>query len=523
MSGLHMNNVLHLWHEGLLRADLVVSAVPLDEEAFQKVPDRVDWYIDVRPAVSPDRPWSEILANASLPDKRVQPLFHPYRFAMMVVLSETLRVRAPGMMRLYNLARLAEWLEGRVVPREGEQSSPHFSESWEALQTWCELAVVLEPTMFSQVFRSQRIVSSGLDVIRGDFKQYEALLQGHWSRLADALRSIGEETLVSIHRRFCDAARELDPNREIHTLLHLLDVKRRERIHGTLGGCLHLLTVAEVIRRSAERALEIRMLEEDEAGAGGMFRDAKQALYGSDRLLDGGYDVRDMMRRLSLDYGLKARCYVEGATEYGAMRSALEGFPSISVIDLQGQVVERRRKGVAFAESLREDAKQKIYSYVLLDGDVGDNVRAVRKTAERDEFFGAFHVGCPDIEYENFSAAELAQIIWGFIQADEEMRRFSDEEGFEHADVVGLVGVCTSSRELFDALKKVPQISLSKGERWGEALMAHAARHPEREDGTERPLLALVRQVVHSTRVPYGPSVERFRVDPDTGMVVDRQ
>ena len=89
---------------------------------------------------------------------------------------------------------------------------------------------------------------------------------------------------------------------------------------------------------------------------------------------------RNFFGQLGLDASIKVRCYVEGATEHGAYASAFSEFGSIEFIDLAGRFVQSGGKGLAFAQSLKNDKAHHIFSAVCLDADRGDNLRTLRKS-----------------------------------------------------------------------------------------------------------------------------------------------
>jgi hypothetical protein len=488
VDGLHENNVLRLWQEGLLRADLVLAQGD-PGAGFEPVPGRAGWYTDARLPPDLADAWDELLAETPLPERGVLPLFHPHRFPLMVALMQMLEVPVPGAIRLYSLERLAE-LAARA---SGPRPCDGLADAWESLQSWCELAVALV----------QR--------------------EGEDEGILELVQSIGEPALRAIHARLCEAAMALDDNRDVHTLLRFLDAHRRAGISGPLGACLQLLEMAERIRRAAESALAVELPEEDEAGSGALLDGAKKKIYGSTRLLDDDRSAKSLVRLLQLEGGLKVRCYAEGAPEHGALCAALRHVPGVAIVDLRAQLVDAERRDAAFAESLRADISQRVYSYVLLDGRREDSLWVVTRAAEQEELFGGFRVSAPDLEFENFGAAELAEVLWSLIRASEDMRAFCEDARFAFEDLLARVEKCSSAGELFRRLEAVPELDLRRNERWGEALMQFATRHPNRADGSERPLVAIAREVVHATRVPYTCSWDRLRVDPTTGRLIERQ
>ena len=63
----------------------------------------------------------------------------------------------------------------------------------------------------------------------------------------------------------CREAEALEPNKEVHLILRLTERKYRlEKVKGVLGGATYLLTMAEMIRRSAETVFGTELPEEAE-------------------------------------------------------------------------------------------------------------------------------------------------------------------------------------------------------------------------------------------------------------------
>lgn len=288
---------------------------------------------------------------------------------------------------------------------------------------------------------------------------------------------------------------------------------------------MHFLAMAESIRRAAEAALATPLPEEDEIGPGQWFPGARKMLYGSDRVFDASpRELRDYLTLLGLDFGVKVRCYVEGATEYGALVHAVGDLGHVQIIDLSGSFAERRGKGLAFAESLESDKKAGIFSVILLDGDRGDNVRLVERAAKEERFAGSYFVAKPDFEVANFSAHELISLAVS-------LSRVSSLTSEPVADlttrILGAGPSVTSNGELFSLLADHGVSDVGKDERWGKTLMAHAIAHPTFGDddaraGKRRPVLEAVEVILRIRRVGFLRSVARERVDPFTGRSISR-
>ena len=104
-----------------------------------------------------------------------------------------------------------------------------------------------------------------------DFKKEEAFyseLRTQYEDCKKLLLEIGPDEVRRILSELCGEAEKLEPNADMRRLLRLTKRYRIERVKGKLGGSVYLLTIAEMIRRAAERVFEIELPEEDESGRG---------------------------------------------------------------------------------------------------------------------------------------------------------------------------------------------------------------------------------------------------------------
>jgi hypothetical protein len=74
-----------------------------------------------------------------------------------------------------------------------------------------------------------------------------------------------------------------------------------------------------------------------------------------------------------------------------------------------------------FRDSLQADIKDQIYSVVMIDGDLQENVKVVvgatrvNQTSENEGMFGRFFLARPDFELANFEKEELEEILWKWV------------------------------------------------------------------------------------------------------------
>lgn len=560
-------DILQLWRLGFLKADLISSDRRLRRQGFLRR-GRNEYgeslYSDERiPHVRPGARKSLITRKdiTGEQDKDIEPLFHPFRYFVLYHIDRVLRPTVHRMVALrserdylrlsrFSFANLSRWLRSDGAA--------------EALERWNDiaaLAIGTEPCQYERVVGGfitipNQLLDDVLAVTDMDRAINDAMAKLHTQvddyqeQLLPYYQQAGIERLEEARQQLCTAAERLDPNKDVHTLLRLVRGDTRLKLRGPLGGCMLLLTMAEILRRQVEQSFTVCLPEEDERGFGWIPQGVKQQIYGAERLLDGSRTVEQtFIRQFGLRAGLRLRWYAEGKTEFYALRSVFEAFgftTDVDVIDLHGQVVE---KGVlGFRQSLRDDTAKHVYSFVSLDADVPDNVRAVRKAVADGEFFGQFFISTPDFEFGNFTLAELEEILWRFANR---MKRESDaasadaelgvgvgvasrHDGGDEPDVLppdgrvtlrnGIAG-CTTGKQLMKAAQRaLPEYlgHIGKDEEWGIALMQYAWRHTSMPSGQLRPITEAVRAGFQARDVNYERMRQDYETDINTGRFVQR-
>jgi len=109
---------------------------------------------------------------------------------------------------------------------------------------------------------------------------------------------------------------------------------RLEKIKGRLGGSIYLLTAAEMIRRAAEQVFDTQLREENDLDS----EQLNAYRYGSERLLDDYKARGEFIRDLHLDHGLRLRSYVEGDTEFAALKAEFGANEAVEVVNLRGNI-----------------------------------------------------------------------------------------------------------------------------------------------------------------------------------------
>ena len=402
-----------LWQIGLLRADLIASTEPIEQQGLVNIgnDERQLVYADLRPILHKPEGWTDALSEPGQVRDDIQLRFHPLRYFVLHHLERVLGLHVAPIQIL--AAEHYTRLVNREVKEFGKWSaSQEFSERityWNDLAT---LAIVTEPCVYEAIFHRFSIP------VQIEEESFRVALGDYCKSLSELYKRLKKVQIHQFRQDLCIAAELLDHNPGVHTLLRLGSGEMRLKLRGKLGGALLIKAMAEMIRRAAEYYSDVELPEEDELGLGSWRKDAKQKVYGSPRIFDGDRSVSlEVVRQSLLDYGARLRWYVEGSTEYGAIQRIVQPYSvGIEVINLRGQFVEKGAKGLAFRESLREDLKQSVFSFVTLDGDQEDNIRLVRAAAQNDDFCGRFFVHSPDFEFANFTLTELEEIIWNIAE-----------------------------------------------------------------------------------------------------------
>jgi hypothetical protein len=502
--------VVSLWRAGILRADMLTVKPRNEVPGFVMVSKNRDKrsFSDARHIEPRPRGFGGAFADPP-PDlfTEVELFFHPFRFYVLYHVARVFRSNASTTQYLASTAGALRIAQHDIDALDSWTSSEKFGERFDYWNTVTELAIVSDPIGYPAVFNERRVPTTSEE-------KFEARRNRYGRQLFAFLAGLGAGEIDRSRDNLCQNAESLDGNKTTHVLLRLMSSHERHKLRGTIGGCMLLLTMAEVIRRAAEEALKKDLREEDELGFGQWMKGARKAIYGAERILDAAVEVRrDFLTSVGLDAGVKVRCYVEGDTEIGALRSALGGAPQVEFVNLRGQFVERGGRGLQFVGSLANDKRSHIFSVVVLDGDDEDNLRAVKKAAKDGIFFGRFFVQMPDVEFANFTLDELIAVAAELAQAKSVVPPSIDE----------IKSAVVSTVKAF--LHQLDTVGLSvvrKGDDWGTGLMRHAVKSETLPQGHKRvgtvgPLIEVARLLVQGRQSGYLRSVEKFMVDSETG------
>ena len=506
-------DIIGLWKIGLLRADLVISDVPVDYSGLSRLENCSEpfeyAYCDLRRLEHRPEGYGSAFQdheNGSLEDSLA---FHPFRVYVLHHVKRTLQISTSNTQYLLYQPGILNIVEHFQEGAKRWTSSIEFGERFHYWNQIAETAAVVEPMTFDVVYRDREPAPIGTPVAGGfEFSLREMFVK------------TGKIVLRQMLSDLALAAETLDENRSVHVLLRLMKWREREKLKGQVGCAMHFLAMAESIRRSAEQAFAEPWPEEDEIGPGQWFPGARKMLYGNERVFDAPRrDLRDYLTQLGLDFGVKVRCYVEGDTEFGALAHAAGSFDHVQLVNLSGSVAERRGKGLAFVESLEADMNSGIFSVVVLDGDREEYLRMLRKAADGGRFHGCFFISQPDIECGNFSVSELIETA---IQEYQKNNLGANDVNVATRVLLTQASQVRNNGNLFDLFKSQGLTHLRKSESWGKALMELAIIHPvfppeDLRAGQKRPIIEAAELLIRMQDIGFFRSLAVERLDSRSG------
>ncbi|KPL81953.1 hypothetical protein [Herpetosiphon geysericola] len=508
------SHITQLWQLGLLRADLIKSNEEIDLKGLILVNNQKGNYIyvDTRILERSNIKWVESIENLPKIRSNIEILFHPFRYYVLYHLQRVMKLQISPM----------QILRAKSYPGLLDNSISMFTD-WsntngflDVINRWnniSSLAIVTEPFAFIRMFRTR---SHPLGF--SNTQLYKAI-QDHWDEAKLLYQKISLELLQSIHQEISVTVENLDSNVEIHNIIRLSkDDTLRLKVLDNLGGAMYIRTMAEMIRRGIEDVYDIELLEEDGVRYGPASREIKIEEYGAGRLFDHDRKViSEYLKQKHLDYGIRIRWYVEGSTEYGALKKAISMYnmSDIEIRNLRGKFVESK-DALSFRESLEQDMSSSIFSFISLDGDRSDNMRVVRKAAETELFLGFFSVSEPDFEFKNFTSLELAEVLWSMAP---ELHNNLDMKNL----LLEIVSDSTNAKDFFEkALSISNQFRVGKGEAWGEKLMEYAMEN-QKINGETRQILEAIDTSMTIEHDQFIYTKELCRVDPLSGLIIERK
>ena len=445
----------------------------------------------------------------------ITPLFHPFRCYVLYQIYNKLKVYFVSEQTLLNTKGFDQLISLHIESYNYWSSKEDTSlllKYWNCLTS---IAVISEPSVHRIIFN--KVTWD----ISDNYKSILDRLKKIQEKVVNILQTIGEVHIEYYRDEICTDAETIDPNKNLHLIIRLMKSNERKDLKGHISSAILFLTMAECLRRNLENTFQKKYPEEDECGFGEVSRSAKRLPQSSTRVLDGDRVVANQfLRRFGLDYGIRINVYVEGNTEFEVLNSEFSTNSSVLIINLRGQFKEKQGKGVSFRESLRNDIKSKIFSLILLDGDVSENYRAVRKAAELNEICGMFFVSKPDFEFQNFKIDELTEIAF----------QLAVKKGLKNHSLDELkknTVKAKSAKEFFKILHDISPffLSITKGGNWGKELVKYAIKNPngkEFGDENDRLINHVIRIIYNGFNVSYEITRQKYKVDPESGKLIER-
>jgi len=510
--GISMSHIeiVRLWQLGLLHADQVRSTRRIRKAGLAEIgtTSRGEYaYADARP----HRTFSSGLAAAATRLKELPSYmrlyFHPFRFCVICQYQKSCQLYPPptDLTPLSGIQKLQKHYSSLQMH---SGTTDHLRTFFKA-NGIASLAIAAEPCVYPLIFRSRRFRTL-------DQTTHLQHVRDHWTQIEEIYKKIGERSLKEVWELLGWYSASLEPNSGLHEKLRLASSEvREEKLRGPLAGAVYLKTIAEVIRRAAERALQTEWPEEGETWS--YTAAYKQHLYGARRIFDGDPRISSRVLRMWWpSVGLHVRWYVEGETELGALEHHFGQNPAgIDLVPFRGTA------SGWLADQLRNDFKNGTYSFVSFDRSVKDkqNYKWFRKRVEEGKFFGVWYVSEPDFEFANFSLEELQEILW-------QMATENKARSERRPDFLKLTMNCRNGKELERCTSKFVELKrFSKGKDWGRRLMQFAETHPLREGKEDRQIISALRDGCRGAAGWFNHWLDRsmFQIDPETGRFVEKK
>lgn len=519
IGGFPYHGLRLLWRLGFIKADIILSERPLDFDGLTELGSESGRRIIADTRSLPHRPqgWTGCASTPPEVPRDTRLLFHRFKLFTLRQIEEFSALRASAIQMLLNADGFSKIVEFNVEAYNHWTSQPEFSDWIDYYNAVPMLAAAIEPCV--------------QDAIYGRFKapwrmekqRYWDLIDQHWADVSPVISAVGPKNVEKLLSEIAFDRDGIDPHRDLQTFLRLCGKEVWDSLKGSLGAAFTYRLMGEVLRRGAEKALAMEFREEDEVGRGYMLPGVKAELYGAERLLEADRRVRaDFVRKNFVDFRVAARWYVEGDTEAAFIEELFGGAArrGVVVANLCGRV---REKGVAFADSLRADEANGVFSFILLDGDCSLYVKTVKEEAAADTFCGWFFLSEPDFEFANFSIDELAEAIWGMVLAQAETRGDSLPTESVRIGLREAVAETKSGKELEHAAAKYLfplGFRFSKGSAWGAALARLVGQGIDRYQS--RPIVEAIRIVARSAGASFSRMRLNYVVDPDSGQLRER-
>lgn len=502
------SDIYNLWCLGFINADAIYSKTSINLPDIEYIGNNYydsKVYIDRRKPVVLEK-YLSAFQNIPKYNESMKLYFHPYRcFVLYELAIKFFNSAAVPSYLMQNAEGYAQVIQWHLERFEKSMQNSISKDILSYFNTLVSLSTIIEPI-------THRIVYENISInYPHSFEQITLELEKLRNQTSELLQEIGEDRLVYYKNEFCQTAASLDSNNNLHLLIRLMRNNIRSHLKGQIAAAMQFKEASEGFRRIMEFMYEKEFPEEDACGYTTVNQQHKIKIYGHTRILDGNKKISNLfIRNLGLDFGIKINVYVEGETEFGAVKFVFNNENRVAVINLRGSFVEAKGKGLAFRGSLRKDIDMQIYSFVVLDADKEDNLRVVKKAAENEDFFGEFLISNPDFEYGNLSTNELCQIVSTNDITKETLLEKTTE--------------CNSADDFFKVLYQLNsdfRSTYKKGEAWGATLAKYLLECYG--DNDEKPFVHLVKTIYRTLNSnSYKYDFESLKTDSITGRLTNK-
>lgn len=486
------DDIKRLWYLGFINADIIKSKNKLNINAIIQIDVKNDFFIYLDKRVLSKNSKSNCLSHYS-DDENIKLYFYETRLYSIYHVERILKNNIGTMQILtydkgfneageHHIKLYNDWIT--------KEETIKLVNYWNILPSLCNS---FEP-ITHQIINSQ-LTWDTFTLTRNKLLEE---LEKYKSFLLSLIENIREEKIIYFMDEISRDSETIDSNKNLHLIIRLMKYNERIKINDKIGASMVLFNMVEILRRGLELQTGKKYDEEDERGFGQSFKESKFQIQGGDRILDNDRLIKNQfLRRFGLDYNIRVRVYVEGETEYYAIKYCLKDISTIQIINLKGQFIESKGKGLSFKENLKNDVLSKIFSIVVLDGDVNDNKRILDKAIENNEICGGFAINNPDFEIENFKN-DLCQIIYEM----QENKEICLEE------IKNATNGFTTAEEFFKKLKKSNPMfhSYGKGQEWGVQLMKFALNN----QNTNRKIYDIINFIEKCNNILYEISKEKY-------------
>lgn len=486
------DDIKKLWYLGFINADIIKSKNKLNINGIIQIDVKNDFFIYVDKRVLSKNSKSNCLSHYS-DDENIKLYFYETRLYSIYHVERILKNNIGTMQILTYDKGFNEACEHHIKLYNDwitKEETIKLFNYWNILPSLCNS---FEP-ITHQIINSQ-LTWDTFTLTRNKLLEE---LEKYKSFLLSLIENIGEEKIIYFMDEISRDSETIDSNKNLHLIIRLMKYNERIKINDKIGASMVLFNMVEILRRGLELQTGKKYDEEDERGFGQSFKESKFQIQGGDRILDNDRLIKNQfLRRFGLDYNIRVRVYVEGETEYYAIKYYFKDISTIQIINLKGQFIESKGKGLSFKENLKNDVLSKIFSIVVLDGDVNDNKRILDKAIKNNEICGGFAINNPDFEIENFRN-DLCQIIY----------EMQEKEEICLEEIKNATNGFTTAEEFFNKLKKFnPKFySYGKGQEWGVQLMKFALNN----QNTNRKIYDIINFIEKCNNILYEISKEKY-------------